>query len=91
MDAATDRYGQIGQAMGIDMRGMTESAWTKKITTELAIFRKRVGILDSLAQRGVRSSDIAELSGHALNDACLVTNPRYTHLGYIKAIYGEAL
>jgi alcohol dehydrogenase len=91
MDSAAERYGQIGETMGFKMHGMNEHERAKKITTELAIFRKRVGILDSLALRGVRSSDIAELSGHALHDACLVTNPRYAQLGDIKAIYGEAL
>ncbi len=89
--AATDRYAQIGQALGIDMRGMAEKEWAKRITTDLAAMRKRVGIGDSLAQRGVRWADIPELAGHALNDACLVTNPRYTQLDDIKAIYGEAL
>ncbi|MBS1161249.1 MAG: iron-containing alcohol dehydrogenase [Proteobacteria bacterium] len=91
MTAAPDRYSQVGLAMGIEMRGMTENERLKKITAELAALRIRVGIVDSLAKRGVRSADIPELAGHAINDACLVTNPRHAKLGDIKVLYGEAL
>jgi PAS domain-containing protein len=59
------------------MRGMSERERAKRITEALAALRTRVGIRDSLATRGVRSADIPELAGHAVKDACIVTNPRY--------------
>jgi len=91
MDAAPDRYGKIGEAMGIDMRGMTERERAKRIIGAIGALRARVGVVDSLASRGVRSADIPELAGHAIADACLVTNPRHAKLGDIKVIYGDAL
>lgn len=91
MDAAQDRYWKIGEAMGIDMRGMTGPERARRLIGELGALRARVGVVDSLASRGVRSADIAALAGHALDDACLVTNPRRAKLGDIKAIYGDAL
>jgi len=91
MATSPDRYRQIGEAMGIDMRGMTERERAKRIITELGALRLRLGIVDSLAARGVRAADIGELAGHAVKDACLVTNPRHANIGDIKAIYGEAL
>lgn len=91
MASATDRYARIGGLMGIDMRGMSEQEKAKRIVAELAALRQRVGILDGLGKRGVRPSDISALAAHALQDACLVTNPRRANVGDIKAIYGEAL
>jgi alcohol dehydrogenase class IV len=91
MASATDRYARIGGLMGIDMRGMSEQEKARRVVAELAALRQRVGILDGLGQRGVRQSDISVLAAHALQDACLVTNPRRASVGDIKAIYGEAL
>jgi len=91
MDSASDRYEQIGRAMDIDVQGMTERQRAARIVGEIGAMRSRIGIIDSLASRGVHLTDIPELAAHALNDACLVTNPRRANLGDIKVIYGEAL
>ena len=88
---APDRYQQIGEAIGLDMRGMSERERAKRITDALAALRNRIGIHDSLAARGVRSADIPELAGHAVKDACIVTNPRYATAADVQAIYGEAI
>jgi alcohol dehydrogenase class IV len=91
MNSAAERYGRIGEIMGIDMRGMTESERARRIVSEMAALRQRVGITQGLEQRGVRAADIGELATHAYQDACLVTNPRRASVGDIKAIYGDAL
>ena len=91
IEAAPERYRTIGEAMGIDMRGMTERERAKRITEALNGFRNRVGVVDSLASRGVRTADISELTVHALADACLVTNPRRANNADIQSIYGDAL
>ena len=81
----------VGEAMSLDMRGMTERERAKRITTALSDMRRRVGIPDSLGARGVHVTDIPELTEHALSDACLVTNPRRANSADIKSIYGDAL
>ena len=88
---ASDRYKQIGEAIGLEMTGLTERQRARRITDALSHMRSRLGIVNSLAQRGVRSADIPELAFHALNDACLVTNPRHAQIDDIKVIYGEAM
>jgi alcohol dehydrogenase class IV len=88
---ASDRYKQIGEAIGLEMTGITERQRARRITDALSHLRSRLGIVNSLAQRGVRSVDIPELAFHALNDACLVTNPRHAQIDDIKVIYGEAM
>lgn len=91
IEAAPERYRQIGEAMGLDLRGMVERERARRITEALGALRNRVGIIDSLAAHGVRAADIPELTRHALNDACLVTNPRRANRADIQAIYGDAL
>ena len=91
IEAAPERFRQIGEAMGIDMRGMTERERAKRIVEALRGLRNRVGVLDSLGAHGVRGADIPELAVHALEDACLVTNPRRANKADIQAIYGDAL
>lgn len=90
-DAVPERYAQVAQAIGIDPRGMDARVLADAITGEIARFRSRLGVGDSLRARGVHASDIPELARYAAADACLVTNPRPARIEDIKAIYGEAL
>lgn len=91
LEAAPERYRKIAEAIGIDTRGMGTRELIKRITEAIMALRLRVGVLDSLGARGVRTADIPDLAGHALKDACLVTNPRRARIDDIKAIYSEAL
>ena len=91
LDAAPERYRRIAETIGIDTRGMTPKELIGRITQAITDLRTKVGILDSLSSRGVRTADIPELARHAFNDACLVTNPKRARIDDIKVIYGEAL
>lgn len=86
-----ERYQQIGETIGLDLRGMSERERARRITDALADMRQRVGIRDGLAARGVRSADVPALAGHAVKDACIVTNPRYATAADVQVIYGEAI
>ena len=90
-ESAPERYRQIGEALGIDMRGLSERECSSRIAEALNALRNRLGIVDSLAARGVRTADISALAVHALDDACLVTNPRRANNADLQTIYGEAL
>lgn len=91
MTAAPERYRQVAEAMGIDTRGMDAKTVTVRVTEALANLRRRVGIADGLAARGVRVADLPELAMHAVKDACVFTNPRNVNASDAQAIYGEAL
>ena len=81
----------MAEAMGIDTRGMDAKTVTVRVTEALANLRRRVGIADGLAARGVRVADLPELARHAVKDACVFTNPRNVNTSDAQAIYGEAL
>ena len=89
--AAAERYRQVAEALSIDTRGMAEPVVSARVTECLATLRRRIGIADGMAARGVRSADIPELVSHAVKDACIVTNPRHVKPADAQVIYGEAL
>jgi len=53
--------------------------------------KKQVGLEARLAQLGVSTSDIPYLSGYALQDPCILTNPRKSSLRDVQVVYEEAV
>ena len=89
--AAPERYRQVAEAMGIDTRGMNAITLLARMTEALGELRRQLGIVGGLGARGVCSADLAELSSHAVKDACVVTNPRRVDAADARVIYDEAL
>ncbi len=86
-----ERYQKIGEMMGLNLSGLTEKQRATQVTAHLTGLRQSLGIMTQMRSCGVREADIPELARHAINDACLVTNPRRTTVADLKVIYGEAL
>ncbi len=89
--AAGERYDQIGEAMGLDLRGMSGPEKLRRILDEISALKASVGITATLQQKGVQTQDIAQLAGNALHDPCMVTNPRRPTQRDIEVVYEEAL
>ena len=75
-DAAPEKFKRIAQTLGVDTRGMTGPQVKKALFEKVRSMRMHLGISKSLGQVNVRPQDIPHLSEKALNDACLLTNPR---------------
>ncbi len=88
---ASDRYGKIGDAMGLDMRGMNARERQNAILAEVARFRRAAGVNRRLGELGVRTTDLSMLSQKAVKDPCMATNPRKPSSRDIEVIYAEAL
>lgn len=88
---SAERYGKIGEAMGIDLRGKNSEQTKQAVLAEVARLKTRVGIRKTLRERGATLSDIPLLARKALNDPCMVTNPRVPNQRDIEVIYEEAL
>ncbi len=89
--AAPERYEAIGAALGLDLRGMTESARRKAILADVVALRRAAGLKDTLGDKGVRSGDVPDLARFAVRDPCIVTNPRPVQLRDAQIIYEEAI
>lgn len=86
-----ERFKIIAEYMGLDIRGLNSTEIKTKLQLAIRDLRNRVGITDALEHRGVSISDIPQLSSKAIQDACMLTNPRVPNVDDIKTIYKEAL
>lgn len=89
--ASSERFGQVGMALGLDTQGMTTAEQKTAVIAKITLLRKKAGVYHTLSQMGVSRSDIPQLAKNALNDACMVTNPRRPNQRDIEVIYEEAL
>ncbi len=90
-DAAADRYGTVGQTIGLPLAGLTIEEQKAMLMETLVDFRRQVGIHQRLGDVGVSPADIPQLARNAFADPCLATNPIQPTLEEIEAIYERAL
>ncbi len=88
---ASERYSHVGKALDLQLGNMTTSQQKTAVFSEISRLRKEVGVYHTLSQMGVSRSDIPQLAKNALNDACMVTNPRRPNQRDIEFVYEEAL
>ena len=58
---------------------------------ELKQLKESIGIDHTLKQMGVKESEIPHLSKNAMEDSCIVTNPRRPKQKDIEEIFKKAL
>ena len=63
----------------------------KQVIDVIRRLKRNLGVDDSLGDIGVHPGDIPELAAKALQDACLLTNPRETGLNDLIAIFNAAM
>jgi alcohol dehydrogenase class IV len=90
-DAVPGRYEKIGEKMGRDLSGLSYDRKKSVIIDAFVDFVREMGFGRTLKQLGIKKEDISGLARNALNDVCLVTNPRPVRLDDIVAIYEKAL
>jgi alcohol dehydrogenase len=89
--AASARYQQVGVAMGLPMKGLSQAEQKIRLVAALASLRRDVNLAHPLRNLGVKASDIPILARNALADPCFVTNPAHPSLEEIATIYEHAL
>jgi alcohol dehydrogenase class IV len=88
---AEERFLRIGQAMGLDLRGMDARTRRNALLTEVRSLKRAAGMSVTLGQRNVSRTDLHDLAQKALADPCIVTNPRRAVVRDLEVIYEEAL
>ncbi len=86
-----ERYRDIATAMGIEIDGLPSGEIRKRLVAEIRRLRETAGLRDTLSRCGVHRTDVHELAEAALNDPCVVTNPRRPCQRDIEVIYEESL
>ena len=89
--SAEERFRRVAEAMNIDTRGMSQAEIQKRLMSRIIQLKRSVGLEAKLSELGVTMSDIPSLSGFALQDPCILTNPRKSSLRDVQVVYEEAL
>ncbi|HAB65531.1 MAG TPA: alcohol dehydrogenase [Pseudomonas sp.] len=89
--AAPERFKIVAQTFGIDTRGMTHAQIRDGLVAHLVQLKQAIGFNETLGLHGVNLSDIPFLSRHAMQDPCILTNPRSSTQRDVEVVYAEAL
>jgi alcohol dehydrogenase class IV len=90
-DTVSDRYMEIGKAMGLNISGMASAKVKASIISALERLKEGAGISYTLGQLGVTRDDLPALAEKAMGDPCIFTNPRQPAREDIESIYEKAL
>lgn len=89
--SSRDKFYKIASLMGIDTRGLRDKDVKNRLITTVTNLKREVGITEQLEKKGVKLTDIPQLSKKAIKDACILTNPRKASVGDIDTIFKEAM
>jgi alcohol dehydrogenase class IV len=89
--AAPQRYREIAQAMGMELDGVDDGTACAFLVAGIARLREQIGITEALSGQGVTRDHLPLLAAKAMEDACMVTNPRRPTQQDIEGIYAQAL
>lgn len=88
-DAAPERYRAVASALG-RASGAEPGPGREGVLEVLRAFKRRLGVDKRLGELGVRREDLPRLAELALQDPCMVTNPRKPTREDIEALYAQA-
>jgi len=90
--AEPERYADIGRALGAQIRPESDLEEKRQaVLAQVRAFKKSVGVTATLSGLGVRREDLERLALFAMNDPCMVTNPKIPAAGDIRAVFEHAL
>ena len=90
-EATPERFMRVAETLGIDCRGLTQRQVKQRLVSHLAALKHAVGLSGRLGEVGVGSSDVPLLTRHAMQDPCILTNPRRSSQRDVAVVYEEAL
>lgn len=88
---ASERYKEIAKAMDIAIEGLQSNDIKRALVDTIIKLKRDVGIVNQLGTKGVKKTDISQLSDHAIKDACMLTNPRKPTKRDIEVVFENAL
>lgn len=90
-EATPERFMRVAETLGIDCRGLTQRQVKQRLVAHLGELKHAVGLSGRLGEMGVGSSDVPLLTRHAMQDPCILTNPRRSSQRDVAVVYEEAL
>ncbi|EGJ50072.1 alcohol dehydrogenase-like regulatory protein ErcA [Desulfocurvibacter africanus] len=88
---AAERYCDISEALGLDLKGMTMAQRKQALLDAIEGLKRETGATRTLRDFGVMRTDIPTLAEKAMRDPCMITNPRRPTQKDIERLYEQAL
>ena len=88
---AEKQYIQMAQHMGLKTIDTQKNIIKANLIEKINAILNSVGIVERLADIGIQKKDIPALASRAMDDPCLLTNPRKASQGDIETVYEKAL
>ncbi|QOY36667.1 iron-containing alcohol dehydrogenase [Anaerobacillus isosaccharinicus] len=88
--AAPQKFLKIAELMGVDVRGSSGYEVGKQAIDKVRALSKDVGAPQRLSEVGLKEDSILEMSQAALDDACMITNPRDISIEDVKELFRKA-
>lgn len=85
------KFGIIAEEMGKNISGLSSAAAAAQSIDAVNEILNDIGLAKGLSEFSIKKDMIKALSQNALNDACLITNPREASLQDIEAIFHRSL
>ena len=85
-----ERYVELAKALYIDVANKSHEQVQKELVDTLHDFVSRAGIPSGLRELGMALDDIPQLASFAMEDACMLTNPRKMTQEEVEGLYEEA-
>ncbi len=86
-----DRFIKIAECFDVKLKGLNKKESKKRLLETIRELKLSLGISYTLGKSGLSSSDIPLLSKNAINDPCIITNPRDANNRDVEVIYESAL
>lgn len=90
-ESSSERCRKIAEVFGLTTADRDAKRNKTVLVDAIRSLRMQVGITGGLSHRGVSREDIAQLAENAMQDACMITNPRKPVKSEIEEIYEAAL
>ncbi|RJS48591.1 MAG: alcohol dehydrogenase [Methanobacterium sp.] len=85
-----EKYLKIARAMGLNLKGLSLDEKKDSLLKHITDLKNQAGVNTNLKKMGVNKDDIHSLALKAINDPCIVTNPRRPSVEDIEEIYHNA-
>lgn len=90
-DTVPERYRDIAKQLGLSVDNVSNFLLLEMIIERIVSIRSSLNIPASIKVAGLSEQSVDYLVANALNDPCMVTNPRILAKEEVRSIYGRVL
>ncbi|WP_045215065.1 alcohol dehydrogenase-like regulatory protein ErcA [Desulfonatronovibrio magnus] len=90
-DSVPDKYSDIAQALGLETQGRSSDAIRDSLSKKLYDLHFEAGLTKTFGQLGLDPKAIPQLAQNAVNDPCMLTNPKEMSATDVEKIFIKSI